>query len=234
MGFGSVTVPGVTVSEMAEAIAAAVAEALESCVLKDNLPTAADIGAVPTGRKVNGKALTGDITLTAADVGTLTAASINAAMGSKVELGARTQIPANADLNNAAYLALKGFAVNSNAAGATIKNSPVTTAFILDNFSSVGSSSTTGAWRYLFQRMIGYGGGMWVRASSTNGSGVWSFGAWQRVAIGDYLPLAGGTLTGRLVAQNNTAYTTKQVRNTTLSTAAASGGANGDMWFTYA
>ncbi len=34
-------------------------------------------------------------------------------------------------------------------------------------------------------------------------------------------------------APNNTSYTTKQVRNITLSTAAASGGGNGDLFFTY-
>ncbi|KTE89297.1 hypothetical protein [Desulfitobacterium hafniense] len=47
------------------------------------------------------------------------------------------------------------------------------------------------------------------------------------------LPLTGGTMTGTLVAQNNTNYTTKQVRNITLSTATPSGGGNGDLWFVY-
>ncbi len=41
------------------------------------------------------------------------------------------------------------------------------------------------------------------------------------------------TMTARLIAQNNTAYTTKQVRNITLSTANPSGGANGDIWIKY-
>jgi hypothetical protein len=48
------------------------------------------------------------------------------------------------------------------------------------------------------------------------------------------LPIAGGTMTGVLTAQNNTSYTTKQVRNITLSTADASGGGNGDIWLKYA
>ena len=48
-----------------------------------------------------------------------------------------------------------------------------------------------------------------------------------------YLALAGGTMTGVLTAQNNTSYTTKQVRNITLSTADPSGGANGDVWIKY-
>ena len=47
------------------------------------------------------------------------------------------------------------------------------------------------------------------------------------------VPYDGGTMTGVLVAQNNTSYTTKQMRNITLSTADPSGGANGDIWITY-
>ena len=43
----------------------------------------------------------------------------------------------------------------------------------------------------------------------------------------------GGTFTGVAVAQNNTAYTTKQLRNITLSTANPSGGSNGDIWIKY-
>ena len=48
------------------------------------------------------------------------------------------------------------------------------------------------------------------------------------------MPIAGGTFTGVATAQNNTAYTTKQVRNITLSTADPSGGGNGDVWIKYA
>lgn len=50
------------------------------------------------------------------------------------------------------------------------------------------------------------------------------------------LDKTGGTLTGALVAQNNTNYTTKQVRNiflSTTSTPANSTGANGDIWIVY-
>jgi len=50
-----------------------------------------------------------------------------------------------------------------------------------------------------------------------------------------WLPITGGTLTGALFAQNNTNYTTKQVRNVTISTAepTASDGGNGDVWIVY-
>ena len=46
---------------------------------------------------------------------------------------------------------------------------------------------------------------------------------------------SGGTMTGILTAQNNTIYTTKQVRNVILSTSepTSSDGANGDIWIKY-
>ena len=47
------------------------------------------------------------------------------------------------------------------------------------------------------------------------------------------MPIAGGTFTGIAVAQNNTAYTTKQIRNIVLSEDDPSGGANGDVWIKY-
>ena len=50
----------------------------------------------------------------------------------------------------------------------------------------------------------------------------------------DKLNISGGTMTGALVAQNNTNYTTKQVRNIFISTSDPSGGSNGDIWIKYA
>lgn len=46
---------------------------------------------------------------------------------------------------------------------------------------------------------------------------------------------SGDTMTGALVAQNNTNYTTKQVRNIIISTASpsATSGGNGDIWIQY-
>lgn len=49
----------------------------------------------------------------------------------------------------------------------------------------------------------------------------------------EQMPIAGGTATGIMTAQNNTSYTTKQVRNITLSTTDPSGGSNGDVWIKY-
>lgn len=49
------------------------------------------------------------------------------------------------------------------------------------------------------------------------------------------LPLAGGTLTGQLVANSNTSYATRQVHNTIISTADANvdNMQNGDIWIKY-
>ena len=47
------------------------------------------------------------------------------------------------------------------------------------------------------------------------------------------MPIAGGTFTGVAVGQANTSYTTRQLRNITLSTADPSGGSNGDVWIKY-
>lgn len=52
-------------------------------------------------------------------------------------------------------------------------------------------------------------------------------------ALGNKLSLSGGTMTGALVAQANANYTTAQVRNVTMSTAAPSGGSNGQIHFQY-
>ncbi|NMB32689.1 MAG: hypothetical protein GX992_00390, partial [Clostridium sp.] len=47
------------------------------------------------------------------------------------------------------------------------------------------------------------------------------------------MPISGGTFTGVAVAQANTSYTTRQLRNVIMSTANPSGGSNGDIWIKY-
>ena len=47
------------------------------------------------------------------------------------------------------------------------------------------------------------------------------------------MPITGGTFTGVAVAQTNTSYTTRQLRNVILSTSDPSGGSNGDIWIKY-
>ena len=48
-----------------------------------------------------------------------------------------------------------------------------------------------------------------------------------------FVPKSGGTMTGALVAQTDTNYTTAQMRNVIISTADPSGGNNGDIWLKY-
>lgn len=59
--------------------------------------------------------------------------------------------------------------------------------------------------------------------------------AFVQTAVSDKVDVTGDTMTGILTAQNNTSYTTKQVRNVFLSTAepTSADGANGDIWIVY-
>ena len=57
-------------------------------------------------------------------------------------------------------------------------------------------------------------------------------GLWN-VTTDKQMPFTGGTFTGIAKAQNNTSYTTAQLRNITISTANPTGGNNGDLWFKY-
>ena len=54
-------------------------------------------------------------------------------------------------------------------------------------------------------------------------------------SLSNYVSKSGTTMTGALVAQNNTDYTTAQVRNVTFSTSepTSSQGGNGDIWIVY-
>lgn len=54
-----------------------------------------------------------------------------------------------------------------------------------------------------------------------------------QTAMANKLDKSGGTMTGALVAQDNTDYTTAQVRNIIISTAEPSGGSNGMLWIKY-
>lgn len=68
--------------------------------------TAAQVGAVPTGRKVNGKALSSDITISAADVNAVpTTRTVNGkALNSNITLGAAdvNAVPTNRTVNGKA------------------------------------------------------------------------------------------------------------------------------------
>ena len=68
-------------------------------------------------------------------------------------------------------------------------------------------------------------------AATTSANGLMTSA--QVTSLNGKLDKSGGTMTGALIAQSNTNYTTAQVRNVTMSTEAASGGSNGQIHFQY-
>lgn len=135
-----------------------------------------DANAVPNTRKVNGKQLNKDITLSAADVGALPSDTV---------------IPSVPD-NIVKYTAI------SNVEATTPLNADTLQGYTADYF-----ATATGL-------------------ASVNSK------------VSAKMDISGGTMTGALIAQNNTNYTTKQVRNIFISTSGPSGGSNGDIWIKYA
>ena len=135
-----------------------------------------DANAVPNTRKVNGKQLNKDITLSAADVGALPSDTV---------------IPSVPD-NIVKYTAI------SNVETTTPLNADTLQGYTADYF-----ATATG-----------------LASVSSN--------------VSAKMDISGGTMTGALIAQNNTNYTTKQVRNIIISTEDPSGGDNGDIWIKYA
>lgn len=69
-----------------------------------------------------------------------------------------------------------------------------------------------------------------IDSPSIDSSNTWSIGNFN-----NYVPKSGITMTGPLIAQSNTNYTTPQVRNIIMSTQAptATDGNNGDIWIQY-
>ena len=153
-----------------------------------------DANAVPNTRKVNGKQLNKDITLSAADVGALPNDTVIPSVPDNIVKytaisNIETTTPLNADT-------LQGYTADyfATATGLASVNS---------NVSAMKSDITT---------------------AKTDISNLKT----------NKMDISGDTMTGALIAQNNTNYTTKQVRNIFISTADPSGGDNGDIWIKYA
>lgn len=75
-----------------------------------------------------------------------------------------------------------------------------------------------------------------VNNTLTSTSTTEALSAYQGKVLNDSkLSKTGGTMQGQLIAQSNTAYTSRQVRNITYSTSnpTSSDGQNGDMWVVY-
>lgn len=73
----------------------------------------------------------------------------------------------------------------------------------------------------------------YVRTNTTNITTLQGKVSSLESTVSNKLGKTGGTMTGALIAQNNTNYTTKQVRNVFISTSDPSGGGNGDIWIKY-
>ena len=174
-----------------------------------------DANAVPNTRKVNGKQLNKDITLSAADVGALPSDTVIPSVPDNIvkytaisNVEATTPLDADSLQGHAAdyFATATGLAsVNSNVSAMksdiTTMKSDITT--MKSDITTMKSDITT---------------------AKTDISNLKTH----------KMDISGGTMTGALVAQNNANYTTKQVRNIFISTSDPSGGSNGDIWIKYA
>ena len=159
-----------------------------------------DANAVPNTRKVNGKQLNKDITLSAADVGALPSDTVIPSVPDNIVKytaisNIETTTPLNADT-------LQGYTADyfATATGLASVNS---------NVSAMKSDITT------------------MKSDITTAKTDISNLKTHKMDI------SGGTMTGALVAQNNTNYSVSQVRNIIISTSDPSGGNSGDIWIKY-
>ena len=145
-----------------------------------------DANAVPNTRKVNGKQLNKDITLSAADVGALPNDTV---------------IPSVPD-NIVKYTAI------SNVEATTPLNADTLQGYTADYFATATGLASVNSKVSIMQSDVAN-----LETSKMN--------------------ISGDTMTGALVAQNNTDYSVAQVRNIIISTAEPSGGNSGDIWIKY-
>lgn len=185
--------------------------------------TASSVGAVPTSRTVNGKALSSNITLTASDVGAdasgAAAAAQSAAISSAnnyTDTQLAAQIP---DVSN--------FVTAQDPTGIVNTVPPTFDGHTIDDFvlqsqviNSLSSTSTT------LPLSANQGNVLNQNINVLNNS--------LQTKINGKLSLTGGSLSGSLTVQPS-ASLIGQVRNIYCSTAepTASDGTNGDIWIVY-
>lgn len=179
------------------------------------VPTSAsDVGAVPTSRKINGKTLSSDITLNASDVSALPSSTAIITYDSLLPVESTTLI--NADTLNGH--GSDYFATDTDVSGlqSNISNLQTNISGLQSNIDGLQTN---------------------VNDLQTNVNGLQTDvnGLQSSVStiMSDKLSKSGGTMTGKLVAQNNSNYTVAQVRNIFISTTEPSGGNNGDIWLQY-
>ena len=94
-----------------------------------------------------------------------------------------TTIPANAELNSTTYLKVGRYFCSKNVDAATIKNCPLSVAFMMEVSSPLSptiDNETTGTWVYRLRKITAYNTGVqYVQYCYAGGTAnSWSYGAW--------------------------------------------------------
>lgn len=174
--------------------------------------TAANVGAIPTSRKVNGKALSADITLSASDVGAATSGHTHA-----------TTIATSTGTNQ---ITLSHGAKYSITAGGTSYVFTMPSAPSVPSITLNGSSTTSPS----FYAPTSAGtSGYYLKS---NGSGAPTWAAFPSIPTIPSNNVTGSGTSGQL-AQWNGAHTITSGPKVTVSTSGPSGGSNGDIWFVH-
>lgn len=97
-----------------------------------------------------------------------------------------TSIPANADLNTTTYLKVGRYFCSSNANAQTLKNTPLSTAFMMEVFSPLSTTidnETTGKWVYRLRKITSYSTGVQYIQYCSSGAtaNVWTYDSWYVV-----------------------------------------------------
>ena len=159
--------------------------------------TAANVGAVPTSRTVNGKALSDNITLAASDVGAYSTSEIDTLLQNK----------ANSNHSHAAENITSG--TLAVARGGTGKSSVTSGNFLVGNGTGAMTEKTPA------QVLSAIG----AAASGHNHDDKYYTEAEVNQLLQNYLPLSGGTLTGNLTGKYLTGTWLQVTEDNHLSTA---------------
>lgn len=249
MAYGNVNSPGMTVSE----VAAEIAKALESYILASQKGVANGVASLDALGKVLKEQIPALEYIAKSARGAANGvASLDA--NSKVpvaQIPALSYIPASQKgaANGVASLDANGdvpfaqippyllYGAKMIGGSSLDWNTLTPGAYYLNGSSSMGKNGPAGVGVYgtLLDYCGLYGIGR-VQIYYANGSSLFAmrsrYETGQSWCAWRYFNVCGTSAT-IATAPNNTSYTTKQVRNITLSTAAASGGGNGDLFFTY-
>lgn len=247
MAYGNVNSPGVTVSE----VAAEIAKALESYILASQKGAAGGVASLDALGKVLKEQIPALEYLAKSARGTANGVASLDGSGKvpAAQIPALSYIPTSQKgaANGVASLDANGdvpFAqmppyllYGAKYLGGTENWNTLTPGVYYTTGGALGANAPTGAGIYgtlidccgaggVARLQIFYGNGSGVLAVRSRFETTQSWTAWRYFNVN-------GTSAAIATAPNNTSYTTKQVRNITLSTAAASGGGNGDLFFTY-